>query len=310
LLVEVPVGLQHRIELGAYLLGSALLRALPLTLVQRLAAAAARAYFRLGGKRVRWTLVNLRFAYPELGEDAIARIGRDSFVHFAWTAIDLARSERWTDEDLRARIDLVGLEDFTKLLDRGRGAILLSLHLGSFDLALRLLSLELPDRGLAAVSRPLRNEYLARRLIGIRTEGGAELIPHKRVTARRMLRALRDGKPILVLNDQYSSRSRGVFVPLFGVRCSTSAGPATIALRAGVPVVPCYVIRDAPDHNTGYFLPPVEIEPSGDRSRDIEEATTQYNAVLEELIRRHPEQWLWGHRRFRHSPDLDTDPYS
>ena len=115
---------------------------------------------------------------------------------------------------------------------------------------------------------------------------------------------------MIVLNDQYSSRARGVFVPLFGVRCSTSIGVATLALRTGAPVVPAYVVRDGPDHHTITFLPPLEMEVSGDREGDIEAATARYNRALEEIIRRHPEQWMWAHRRFRHSPDLKGDPYA
>lgn len=301
--------LRHRLELGAYLAVGALVRALPLAGAQRLGAAAARAYFRLGGSRVRWMLANLRIAYPQRSEAEIAAVGRESCVHFAWNVIDLLRAEKWTDEELRRRMDFVGLDALRELLDQGRGAVLLTAHIGCFDLALSLLSLELAEYGLAAVNRPLRNELLWRRVVGLRAGRGAELIPHKRVAARGMLRALRRGRAIFVLNDQYSSRSRGVFVPLFGLRCSTSAGVATIALRTGAPVVPCYVVRDAPDHHTGYFLSPLEPPTSGDRQKDIEAATTTYNAALERMIRRHPEQWLWGHRRFRHSPDLDANPY-
>ena len=302
--------MRHRLELWAYLLGSATLRALPLATSQRLAAVAASAYFRLRGKRVRWMLTNLRFAYPEASEEEIAELGRKSYVHFAWNLVDVARAEKWTDDDLRARMSSVGLDELCKLLDRGKGALLLTLHVGSFDLALCLVSMELPERGFAAVSRPLRNELLARRMIRLRSGHGAELIPHKRVAARGMLRALRQGRPVGVLNDQYSSRARGVFVPLFGVRCSTSIGVATLALRTGAPVVPAYVVRDGPDHHTITFLPPLEMEVSGDREGDIEAATAQYNRALEEIIRRHPEQWMWAHRRFRHSPDLKGDPYA
>ncbi len=302
--------MRYRLELWAYLLGSATLRALPLATSQRLAAAAASAYFRLRGKRVRWMLTNLRFAYPEASEDEIFELGRKSYVHFAWNLIDVARAEKWTDDDLRARMSSIGLDELCKLLDQGKGALLLALHVGSFDLALRFLSMEMPERGFAAVSRPLRNELLARRMINLRSGHGAELIPHKRVAARGMLRALRAGRPVVVLNDQYSSRARGVFVPLFGVRCSTSIGIATFALRTGAPVVPAYVVRDAPDHHTIYFLPPLEMEVSSDRERDIEASTAQCNRALEEIIRRHPEQWMWAHRRFRHSPDLPGDPYA
>jgi KDO2-lipid IV(A) lauroyltransferase len=100
-----------------------------------------------------------------------------------------------------------------------------------------------------------------------------------------------------------------VFVPLFGVRCSTSAGVATLALRTGAAVLPCYVLRAGPDRHRGIFAPELEVPVSGDLQQDIKVATAHYNAALEKIIRANPEQWMWGHRRFRHSPDLKSDPY-
>ena len=115
--------LRHRIELGAYVLGAALMRALPSATGRRLAAAGGRAYFRIGGKRRRRMLANLRIAYPEANPADLAEIGRQSYVHFAWNLIDLMREERWTDSEVRARVSLVGIEDFRRLLDKGTGAL-------------------------------------------------------------------------------------------------------------------------------------------------------------------------------------------
>jgi KDO2-lipid IV(A) lauroyltransferase len=125
-----------------------------------------------------------------------------------------------------------------------------------------------------------------------------------------MLRAVRHGRVVAVVNDQYSRRARGVFVPLFGTLCSTSAGLATLALRTGAPVLPFYIVRDAPDHHTARIEPPLELRRSGDRRKDIETVTAQFNAALEAIIRRYPTQWMWSHRRFRHSPELGADPYA
>ncbi len=74
--------------------------------------------------------------------------------------------------------------------------------------------------------------------------------------------------------------------------------------------MPIYVTRVAPDRHRVVFLPALEAPATGDRKRDIEQATARYNAVLERLIREHPEQWMWAHRRFRHSPDLPDPTYA
>ena len=99
-------------------------------------------------------------------------------------------------------------------------------------------------------------------------------------------------------------------MPFFGVRASTSAGVATLAIRSGAPVVPVYALREAPDRHRIVVIPALETPQTGDRRRDARAATRLYNAVFESIIRRHPEHWMWGHRRFRHSPDLPGDPYA
>jgi KDO2-lipid IV(A) lauroyltransferase len=124
-----------------------------------------------------------------------------------------------------------------------------------------------------------------------------------------MLRALRKNRVVVALNDQYKRRSKGTFVPFFGVRASTSPGPALIALRAGAPILPAACVRIGPDRHRLVIRPPLEVPDTGDRRKDVDLYTARGNAALEAFIREHPEQWMWSHRRFRHSPDLPGDPY-
>jgi KDO2-lipid IV(A) lauroyltransferase len=299
--------LRDRAEYLGYRLGGALVRRLPAGALRAVAERAASRLFARNGKRVRWTLANLRIAFPELSEPERREIGRQSYVNFGWNLIDYLRAETWTDDDYRERIVLRGLEHARAALAHGRGAILLTLHMGNFELAAHIL----PLHGIefATVGRRMRNPLLWGRVVEGRTQRAGELI-ERRGAARGMLRALRQGHLVGVLNDQYSRRRRGVMVPLFGKRCSTTAGVATIALRTGAPVIPGYVTRAGSDRHVAVFEPPLEIPLTGDRSSDIEVATAHYNLALEAIIRRHPEQWMWGHRRFRHSPDLDYDPYA
>ena len=100
-----------------------------------------------------------------------------------------------------------------------------------------------------------------------------------------------------------------MFVPFFGVRASTSPGPALIALRAGVRVIPAACFRIGPDRHRMVIRPPLPLPETGDRAKDVELLTARANEALEAFVRAHPEQWMWSHRRFRHSPDLARDPY-
>jgi KDO2-lipid IV(A) lauroyltransferase len=214
--------------------------------------------------------------------------------------------ESWSGPELRARFEFRGLEHLDRALAEGKGAFLLSAHLGNFDLAGRALA----ERGYAVfpVARAMRNPWLWRRVLAERERFGSHSIDHRRALAP-ILRALRSRGVVAILNDQYSRRSQGIFVPFFGVRASTSAGIATLALRTGAPILPSFAVRDGPDHHRVTLEPPLERPAAGDRDAAIAELTARCNAALEAAIRKHPEQYMWGQRRFRHSPDLPGNLY-
>jgi len=293
-------------EYAAFRSAVAALRAVPLASAQAIAARAARALFARGGKRVEYVLANLRVAFPERSEEERRAIGRESYVQLAWNLIDVARGRDWKADDIRARIDFEGKEHADAVLSGGRAAVCLTLHLGNFELLVRAVPLfGIP---LSVIGRPLGNRLLRDEIVRQRTSTGVELLLHRNVLPQ-MLRLIHKGRVVAVLNDQYARRSRGVFVPFFGVRASTSLGPAIVALRTGAPIVPAYSVRVAPDHHRMVVLPALETPDTGDRRRDAELLTARCNAAMEEIIRAHPEQWMWSHRRFRHSPDLPGDPY-
>jgi len=295
------------IEFGAFQLWGALMRALPLAVTRRLAAVAARRVFDRGGKRVGYALVNLRIAFPELSEQARREIGRESYVHLAWNLVDHARAARWGDQEVREHVEVDGLEHLEAALKEGRGALLLGPHMGNFELG--SMALPLSSVPVTMVARPMRNPLIWRRVSGQRTRTGAALIA-QRQAAPQILRALHRGHAVVILNDQYVRGTREVFVPFFGARCSTAAGLAIIALRRDAPVLPTYIVRDAPDHHVIVIRPPLDVPRTGDRERDVEAATAAYNRAYEDIIRRHPEQYMWATRRYRHSPDLPGEPYA
>jgi KDO2-lipid IV(A) lauroyltransferase len=297
------------LEYTAYRLGAALVPRLPLERTQDVARRIARSYFDLEGKQARYAIANLRIAYPELSEDERREIGRESYAALAWNVIDVLRSLRWSDEEVLRRVDMRIAPQLMEVLERGRGALVLTAHLGNFELGARAAGAVFRDEYRPLfLGRPQRNALLYREVSRGRTASGAELLPRRDVIPQ-VVRALREGRPVILLNDQYSRRKRGVFVPLFGARCSTSLGMATLALRTGAPVLPGYFVRTGRDSHRAFLLPEIEPPETEDREEWVRIATARYNIAIEHMIRAHPTQWMWAHRRFRHSPDLPGDPY-
>ena len=298
---------QARLEYCFYLANVGVARGLPEAAIQRLARAVAHLLFACGGRRQGAALANLALAYPDLSARERSAIARESWVQTAWAMLDAVRSRVWSDEELRRRVRFENLERLQQALARGRGALMLTLHFGSIELA--MLTLPLAGIPLTVVGRPLPNPWIRRHMAQQRTRTGAQLLEHHDV-APRILDALRQGRAVAFLNDQYARRTGGILSPLFGARCFTAPGVALLALRSGAPVLPFYIMREGTDRHRAVVLPELELHRTGDVRRDVATATARTNQVLEEIIRLHPEQWLWAHRRFRRSPDLPADFYA
>jgi len=297
-----PTPPAERFALAALRSAGNLLQILPVAAARGLARGLARAYLHAGGRRVRWARQNLCIAFPSWSAADRDGVARASFANFLLDLIDLRRSETWNADEVLARFRFEGLEHLRRALASGRGALLLSLHMGCYDLGLRALSLKLPGLRLATIAHPLSPQLQAW-LDARRNAGSVEILQTGSASGVRALRILRSGRPLIVLNDLYLRQGRRFAVPLFGKRCLTPAGPAVLALATGAHVLPCYVRRDGPDRHGLHILPEVELP------ADEEAGTAACNTALEGIIRKHPEQWNWAHRRFRYSPDLPPGLY-
>lgn len=272
----------------------------------RSAAVLAGRFFDRGGRRARISHVNLRIAFPEKTAEERYRLARRSFVELAWSAIDIARVRRWGAEDLREHVEFCGREYIEKAHSAGRGCLVLIPHLGSLEVALRAA----PAHGvpIAVLTKPASNPLINEHLNDQRERAGAAVLAH-RGEMQTAMRALRDRRLVVVANDQYERRRRSVRVPFFGVQAPTGRGLAALSLRTGAPVVPVYITRRDATHSRMVCLPPLEPVRTGAFARDLETLTKRYNEVIEGIVREHPEQYLWAHKRFRNCPDLPHDVY-
>ncbi len=301
------MSVRDRVEYWGYRALTSLVRVLPLRASYAFAAFCGRATFALGGKHVRWALENLRIVYPDADPAELRRIGSASYESFARNAIDFVRAESWTDEEVRRNVTIVGVEHAERAFEKGNGVLCIGAHLGNFELMTRAVgSMGRPS---LAIGRPMRNKLLYQRLERSRTRNGDVRLIERDRAALPIMRALKRNEIVGVLVDQYVRRPRGVFVPFFGVRCLTTPAPATLALRAGATLLCVSARRDGPDHHR-VELAPIEIPEAGPDETPVEALTAACNRALEERIRATPEEWMWGHRRFRHSPDLDHEPYA
>lgn len=281
---------------------------LPEGLALRLGAGLGRLAARALPRRRQQVEVNLRLAFPDWDEGKRRCFVGDNLAELGRCAAEWARLPGLSREALLQRVEFVGVEHFERALAKGNGVLAVTAHYGSWELLPAAMRARMPEAELHVVGRKLRNPFLYRRIVRRRTLGGGEVLPQD---ARAILRALRRGAAIGILADQYAPQRRGgVLAPFFGLRAWTTAGPATLSLRTGAPLLPVCVRRLQGSRHRVEFFPALEIEPRADRAQAIAEGTARMNAALESFIRAHPEPWLWSHRRFRRSPDLGVvDPY-
>ncbi|MCH2171542.1 lysophospholipid acyltransferase family protein [Myxococcota bacterium] len=300
-------GWRDALEYAAYRIGWELLGRLPEGISHTAASGLARLAFTLDDRRADVSLVNLRIAFPGLPDSEYHRIAQESYQHIAWNAIDLASASRREASQLLERFELIGWENYERAMAAGRGAVVVTAHLGSFECALQALSTR--ARGLTVAARPLSNRRVSHHLFEQRARTGARIVPH-RGSLRDLLKTIRRGQAVVFANDQYARRTRGIPIPFFGVRALTSPGPALLALRCGAPLLPFYTFRMTHHRHRAVVMPAIISDSTGDRKADLARLTAELNTALEGAIRDHPEQWIWGHRRFRNSPDLPDDPYA
>ncbi|MGD8396477.1 MAG: lysophospholipid acyltransferase family protein [Candidatus Eiseniibacteriota bacterium] len=295
--------LRFAIEAAVFALLMQLARVLPFRLLQRIGSVAGSLFYLANGRHRRITHENLQACLgEELGPDGVRRVARAVWRHFGRITFDTLALPRLGPDSVGRLVHYEGLEHLREATARGRGVLAFSAHFGHWELAAVMQAhLGYP---LALITRPLDNVRLERLLARLRGCSGNRVV-HKRDAVKEMLRALNRKMGVAILIDQ-DARDAGIFVPYFGRLASTTPTLALLAARTGAALLPCFAVPrpDGSYHIT--YGPIVEWESSGDRATDVQHLTERCTAIVESWVRRHPEAWLWMHRRWKTRPPEET----
>ncbi|MEX1138978.1 MAG: lysophospholipid acyltransferase family protein [Bacteroidota bacterium] len=285
----------HWIQFALFQLLSAILGLLPLATVRGLAGWLGKLAYWLGVRR-EIVRENVEHAFPEMGESEREAIAVGSFRSVAVTFIELLRFSWMSEDDLSSMIRLERVEVLQEKLLNGKGAVILTAHLGNWEL-ISPGYLVLAGIPVDALYKPQSNAWIDRRILERRTKFGNKLVPMG-MSVRETLGILQSGRSVLIAADQ-SAPKESIRMKFFGREVPVFQGPAVFSLKTGAPLIAAYALRQS---DGSYVLTCSEI-PSNDLSyseESVRELTRRHVEETELVIRQYPEQWMWMHRRWKH----------
>ncbi len=250
---------------------------------------------------------NLQLAFPEWSEAQRKAVIHGMLRNLGWMAAEFARLPRYRKENIEQLVVLDGHENFLAGHGRGKGVLYLTGHIGAWELSSYAHALY--GFPLHYMARPLYNARVNTLVNEYRCLSGNRPI-FKNESARVLLKILRESGTVGILADQNTMPEEGVFVDFFGETACTTTGIARVALHTGAAVVPGYAIWDESIRKYRLrFEPPVELIRTGDADKDVLENTQRFARVMEQIIRKYPEQWVWVHARWKTRPKGEPELY-
>ena len=242
---------------------------------------------------------NLTYAFGHQKQpEEIKKIARQVFINLVKVVFEIGWSLNSDERHLSKHFKIDGYHHIKKAYEKGKGVLVLTAHFGNWELLSVVgAMIKFP---ISIVVRPLDFKPLDHFIFNLRTRFGGKIIPKQR-SIRTIIRSLDRGELVLLLMDQNVDWYEGVFVDFMGHRACTNKGLALLALKTGAPVVPVFMVREKSGFRAE-FGPEIFTVKTGDKQKDIEINTREYNRVIENFIRRYPDQWFWVHHRWKTKP--------
>jgi Kdo2-lipid IVA lauroyltransferase/acyltransferase len=278
-------------------------RPLPLGVVRRLGEGLGLMFYAIDRVHRRIALANLQAAFPARTAKERRDIAKSMFRHFGRLLLELLKYASLSPEQKLARVEWEGEERVRLAYAQGKGILFCTGHFGYWEQ--QALAHALKFEPMAVMARPLDNPRLHDLLERIRTTDGNPVL-YRRGAVRKALRLLAEGKGVGILIDQHMTSPDAISVDFFGRPAATTSTLAALAFRTGAPVIPLFAFPLPGGRYRMIYEHPVE-PPLQDSPDAVREFTQRCTDVLEMHVRRHPELWLWMHRRWRAAPGAPPD---
>ena len=240
---------------------------------------------------------NLKFVYPEWPPDRVKKKSKRIFQNLGITILGICQMICFSSHDILKKVKIRGEEYLLNAMHNNKGVILISAHLGNWEIAPLFWPLYF-NTPITIVVRKIRNKIINRWIYGLRTRFGSRVI-YKDVALPEMTRTLRQGKILGILIDQGMKSSIGVKIRFFNKFVTATPVAALLAMRCKSPVLPIFCTRNDDGTFTINIEPPLVLKRTGDLSADLRTNTQIMTDAIEKAVRKYPEQWFWVHKRWR-----------
>jgi len=294
---------RYRLEYALVRLTMGLARRCSWGVTRAMGAGVGRLFHAFDGRHRRIALANVAAAFPHREESDQRAIVHEVFLHFGRLIFELMKFTGLTREEMLSRVEWEGAQWPDAGYAAGRGVLFFTGHFGYWEIQ-AIAHAAASNRSIGVLARALDNPALHDLLEQIRGCSGNFSI-YRRGAIRRVLRALQSNQGVAMLIDQHIQAPDAVTVNFFDRPASTTLALAMIARRTGAAVIPVFAMSTAPGRYRMVFEHPVE-PPQDDSPEAILDFTQRCTDVLEMYVRRHPELWLWMHRRWRGEDNIDV----
>jgi KDO2-lipid IV(A) lauroyltransferase len=280
---------------------------LPRRAARAYGAGVALVFFAVVPRLKRIALFNLKLAFPDWSDERRQEVVGGMIRQLGWMGGEFSQFPKYTAERIKESVLLDGLENFLAAERAEKGVLVLTGHFSAWELApFAQARFGFP---LSFLAREVENPRVDTLVNSYRTLSGNRPI-EKNQSARAVLRVLGGGGAVGILADQNTILEEGVFVDFFGIPACTTTGIARMALHTGAAVVPGYILWDAAMGKYRLrFDAALELARSENTEADVLENTARFTKVIEEIVRKNPEQWVWVHKRWKTRPAGERSIY-
>ena len=290
-------------RLGRYGLAFAFLiiRILPEKAIYSFAIFVADLGFVIAGKKRKNALESLNIAFGDK-KDArqLRQIAKASFEYMAKSGLELLSLLQHIDR-IKEKVTIEGKENLDKALSEGKGVICVSAHFGNFPLMICKFARD--GYKTNCIMRNMRDQQVEDIFQEKRTKVGIRTIYSKPrpQCVNESLKALRNNELLFIQLDQ-NFGSGGVFVDFFGTKAATATGPVIFAMRTDAPILPVFIIRNKDNTHKVIIDPSFHLEEKDSHGETVLANVARITKIIEEYIRKYPEEWGWIHRRWKSRP--------